>query len=447
MSAIFPANRRPRVLQIAYACRPNQGSEPGMGWNRAVEAAKYCDTTVLCEGTRCEAEVRAWLQTHGEIPGLSFAFVPHSALQLQLKKLPGGFYPAYNLWHRSALTAARELHARFAFDLVHQVTYCGYREPGYAWQLPIPFVWGPIGGTHNYPWRFMGEAGVAGAIEESFRSLVNNLQFFGSRRVRRAIQRSALTMTGNSATRGHFQRYLGLDLPCHLPASGIGEEIAAPREFRRDGDTAIRILWCGNLHPLKGLTMLLKGLAQLPPDVKYRLRVVGRGGYLKAWQSEASRLGIADSIEWTGWVPHAEALRQYDWADVFVHTSLRDTLPGVILEALAAGLPVVCLDHLGMGDTITADCGVKIPVTTPREVSRRFGEAVRQVATDPTEWERLSRGAVERAKTFRWSYQGRKLAELYRDALVRSGRSEFSAINDSAADVEPRNERAVEFVR
>jgi glycosyltransferase involved in cell wall biosynthesis len=107
-------------------------------------------------------------------------------------------------------------------------------------------------------------------------------------------------------------------------------------------------------------------------------------------------------------------------------------MPGVMLEALAAGLPVVCLDHLGMGDTINADCGVKFPVTTPRDVCRRFGEAVRQVVADPAEWERLSRGAVARAERFRWSYQGRRLAELYRDVLVRHGRTEFEPRGESA---------------
>ena len=70
--------------------------------------------------------------------------------------------------------------------------------------------------------------------------------------------------------------------------------------------------------------------------------------------------------------PHEEALRQYAKADVFAFTSLRDTTGGVIAEALAAGLPVICMDHQVAHDVVTEDCGIKIPVTTPEEASADF---------------------------------------------------------------------------
>ena len=72
------AARRPRVLMLAYACRPNEGSEPGMGWNRAIESAHEFDTWVICEGRRNGPAIRSYLERHGEVPGLNFAFLPQS---------------------------------------------------------------------------------------------------------------------------------------------------------------------------------------------------------------------------------------------------------------------------------------------------------------------------------------------------------------------------------
>jgi len=40
----------------------------------------------------------------------------------------------------------------------------GFREPGYLWQLNIPFVWGPIGGMGYFPTRFLPVVGAKGAV-------------------------------------------------------------------------------------------------------------------------------------------------------------------------------------------------------------------------------------------------------------------------------------------
>ena len=92
-------------------------------------------------------------------------------------------------------------------------------------------------------------------------------------------------------------------------------------------------------------------------------------------------MGVAGHIAWLGWLPHREAIEQYAWADAFVFSSLRDTTGTVVVEALAAGLPVICLDHQGVHDVVTDDCGLKIPVTTPREVIAGLSDAI--VAAGP----------------------------------------------------------------
>ena len=53
--------RRPRLLLLAYACSPARGSEGGVGWHRALQAARYCDTWVLCQDGLMGDEVRSHL--------------------------------------------------------------------------------------------------------------------------------------------------------------------------------------------------------------------------------------------------------------------------------------------------------------------------------------------------------------------------------------------------
>src|SRR6516164_288395 len=98
MASCDGQTRRPRVLLLAYACSPERGSEPGLGWHRAVETAKSCDTWVICEDRIYGAAIRRYLREHGDIPGLHFEYVAMPSPIRWLGRIPGLAYTAYNLW-------------------------------------------------------------------------------------------------------------------------------------------------------------------------------------------------------------------------------------------------------------------------------------------------------------------------------------------------------------
>ena len=161
MAAIHEFQQRPRVLQLSYACSPVRRVGGGSGVAARLQAAKHFDTWVICEQHEFAAEIRGYLEAEGEIPGLNFVFVPIDQREWSWGQVHDWvWYAVLHRWHRQAYRIARQLHEQLQFDLVHQVTFCGFREPGYLWKLEAPFVWGPIGGTQNYPWRFLAWAGL-----------------------------------------------------------------------------------------------------------------------------------------------------------------------------------------------------------------------------------------------------------------------------------------------
>ena len=415
MPTLHQSHRRPRVLQLSYACSPLRGSEAGVGWQRAVQSARRFDTWVICEEHEFAGEIRRYLDAHGEVSGLHFVFVPIDQREWSWGNVhDAAWYVVLQRWHRRAYCAARRLQEQIGFDLVHQVTFCGYREPGYLWKLDAPFVWGPIGGTQNYPWRFLPSAGLAGALKEGCRNVVNNLQLRLSWRVRRAARKAAVVLAANTTNQCRFGRAHGIALPI-LPDVGVSRVDDVLRGERGDGP--IRLLWSGLLTHRKALHLLIHALARLPKDVAYELRVLGEGRLKARWQRLAKRLGVAEQIAWLGWLPHHEAIEQYAWADAFVFSSLRDTTGTVVVEALAAGLPVLCLDHQGVHDIVTSECGVKIPVTTPREAISGFCDAIARLAQNRAERKRLGRGAIERARHYLWAQQEGQMAAIYSQVL------------------------------
>jgi glycosyltransferase involved in cell wall biosynthesis len=411
---------------LAHACSPDRGSEPGAGWHRAVEAARHFDTWVICRQQDFAEQIERHIRERGEIDGLRFVFVPYTAWEQLLRRVPRMFYLAYNLWHRRALRVARRLHERLRFDLVHQANMCGYREPGYLWKLDAPFVWGPVGGTQNYPWRFLPYAGVLGAITEGSRSVVNALQLRLGRRVRRAVRRASPFLAANSTNQRDFARVHGV-VPERLCETGISDELCdgACREDRGNGP--LRILWSGVFGYHKALPLLLEALSSLPATVDFELRIAGDGPLAGRWKRLARQLGLVRRCRWLGWLPRNEVIGHYDWADVFVFTSLRDTTGTVILEALARGVPVICLDHQGAGDVVTSECGIKIPVSSPRQVVAEIRSAIERLSGDRAALERLRLGARSRGLEYSWSRQGERMAEIYRRVLEEAGRLEPEA--------------------
>jgi glycosyltransferase involved in cell wall biosynthesis len=407
---------RPRVLQLSYACSPVRGSEAGTGWQRAVQSAKHFDTWVICEEHEFAGEIQKYLSENGEIPGLKFVYVPINQREWAL----GNFhdllwYAVLRRWHRQVYRVAKRLHEQIGFDLVHLVTFCGYREPSDLWRLDVPFVWGPIGGTQNYPWRFLPFAGLRGAVQEASRSAMNNLQLRFSPRVRGACRRAAVVLAANKAIERDLIRAHGI-APQVMFESGLARVSGTPR--KRDPQSGpFRILCSGLLSHRKAVHLLIHALAKLPENVPYELRILGAGKLKKRWQRLARKLGVERYTTWLGHLPHREAMMQYEWADLFAFTSLRDTSGNVVLEALAAGVPVLCLDHQGVAEIVTDQCGIKIPVTTPREVVARLADAIVELAHDTDKWERFSRGGIERAREYLWSLQGDRMAEVYRRVL------------------------------
>jgi glycosyltransferase involved in cell wall biosynthesis len=355
--------------------------------------------------------------------------VPSDKLELSLRRLPGSYWLRYNLWHRRAYQIARNLHQRMRFDLVHQLNLCGFREPGYLWKLDAPFIWGPLGGAQNYPWRFLTAAGLSGATGESIRNLLNSWQMRFSRRVGKAAGKAAMVLTATT-TNGR-----ALASRCQSPPRVVLEvgvdPVQAPPRTSQNG-APLRILWSGVFEHRKALHLLLEAAAELPAEVVGEIRILGRGPLAARWKRIAERLGVEPRCRWLGWIDRHLTAEQYRWADLFAFTSLRDTTGTVLLESLAAGTPIMCFDHQGAADVVTDNCGVRLPVTSPKDAVRRLRETLIRLHGNRNELARLSAGAVERAADFYWDRQGARMSAIYRTVL-KSQTSGF-AIQASECD-------------
>ena len=125
-----------------------------------------------------------------------------------------------------------------------------------------------------------------------------------------------------------------------------------------------RIVFVGNLDPVKGLPVLLRAMAALPEDVS--LSLVGDGAQRAALDAFIKRLGLTGRATLVGRVPHAAIPSWMNAADLFCLPSVSEGCPNVVIEALACGRPVVASRVGGIPELLQdARCGLLVTPNDP----------------------------------------------------------------------------------
>jgi glycosyltransferase involved in cell wall biosynthesis len=403
-----------KILVSVYACRPGEGSEPGVGWNLVRELVKYHDIWVLTrENNRPSIEAEL---AKTPLP-LSFIYcdVPFWARWLDPRN-----QIRYYIWQVQAYLVARKVHRELNFDLVHHVTYVKYSAPSFLSLLPIPFIFGPVGGGESAPKSFWKDFSLRNKIYETLREAA---RWLGEHDpfVHLTLHKSTLirATTDDTARRLHEMGIGNVQL---CPESGLADtEIERLAQCPLPRDRPIRFIGMARLLHWKGFHLGLQAFAQadLPEDSEYW--ILGEGPEGKQLQQLAVDLEIASQVKFWGRLPRHETLQKLGECLALVHSSLHDSGGWVCLEAMAAGRPVICLNLGGPGVQITEETGFKIPAHTPEQVVRDMAVAMTTLAKEPELSFRMGQAGQKRVRErYSWTTRGHELAQLYEEILSQS---------------------------
>lgn len=148
----------------------------------------------------------------------------------------------------------------------------------------------------------------------------------------------------------------------------------------------------GRLSRQKNHTTLLHALRQLP-DV--HLALVGDGELLSDLQQMAKDLEISSRVHFTGEVSSGDVFSCLKAADVFTLPSLWEAMPLAVLEAMAAGIPIVASDIPAMREVL-GETALLVP---PRD-AHKLANAVARILEAPALADRLRSSAMKRARVF-----------------------------------------------
>jgi glycosyltransferase involved in cell wall biosynthesis len=191
-----------------------------------------------------------------------------------------------------------------------------------------------------------------------------------------------------------------------------------------------RLLFVGRLASVKGLPVLLEALAEIVkdrPDVK--LTIAGDGPDRAALESMAARLNLTANVAFSGYRSQAQVRELLQQTDVFVLPSFAEGVPVVLMEAMAAGVPVVTTRIAGIPELV--EDGVSGSLTSPGD-AQNLRSAIVRLLEDPDLRRRFGR---EGRKTIEDQFDINKEAAWLCEILGNALAGKVMPVRPVAADM------------
>jgi glycosyltransferase involved in cell wall biosynthesis len=383
-----------------------------VGWNWVRQIARFAEVWVITRSNNREAIEKALVEE--PLPNVHWVYFDLPRWARFWKKGQRGVHLYYYLWQVGIYFLARRLHRQVGFDLIHHVTFGNYWLPSFLALLPVPFVWGPVGGGESAPRAFYRTFSHRGKIYEFLRDIA---RWIGEHDpfTRLTAKKASVVLAKASETAGRVIQLGAKNVQLLSEVAFSITEIAELSSLPPHLNTPFRLISLGRLLHWKGFHLSLQAFAQFAKEFSdSEYWIVGDGPERKNLERLARELGIINKVRFWGALPRSEALKKLSECDVLVHPSLHDSGGWVCVEAMASGRPVICLDLGGPALQITEETGFKIPPHTPEQVVKDMVEAMRKLALDADLRRRMGEAGRWRVwEAFSWERQAGFIANIY----------------------------------
>lgn len=414
----LPLKKRPWILVAAYGCEPGKGSEQGVGWNWSLQLARFGDLVVLTRSNNRESIEKALpVDLRDRVRFEYYDLPPFIA---RFKRKEKGLYFYYLFWQWGAYRRARELVQQTRFDYVIALTFGSIWLPTFMHRLPVPFIWGPVGGGEAVPFDLIQILPLRARIPQYLRYFLMatvriNPLIMGPIRCAKAV----LTRTEDTARL--IPPPYANNVKVVLETAFSDDLLLREARSKKQADGGpLRVIYTGRLVALKNVPAALHALAQARVrGADIQLVVVGDGPERSALEALTRSLGIGNAVKFLGTITQVKVMEELHRSDVYLFPSLKEGGVWALMEAMSAGLPVVCVKTSGMAVITDEASAIRVDPLSQEHMIESFADALVELARSPDWRLQLGQSAHRRIEQhFRWEHKGDFMRELL-DELER----------------------------
>ena len=404
------------MLILAFDCHPTLPSLPVIAYKMCRELGEIADVTVV---TRKQDD-------YFGVPGARTEFVDIDFVKRPLDRvanlLRGGnsvgwttktafTYPTYLTFEREVWKRYKEeLHGGM-FDAVLRISPMSpiLVSPLAKWS-PVPFIIGPVNGGLAFP-KEMSFA------QKEEREWLNPLRRFHKLLpyARSSYRHAAAILAGFEHTFNGLPKD-ALKNAINFPEVGFDPNLFYPSDVLPQTDR-LQFVFVGRLVPGKAPATLVEAFAENPVLRRHRLTIVGEGPERKVMERMIAANALQDSVELVGAKGQAEVGDLLRSAHVFAFPSVRELGAGVVIEAMASGLPCVVFKAGAQGCLVDESRGIPIPLVSRENMASALGNAMQRYADDLDLLAEHRACALKYAKGFTWKCKARNILKTIRWVL------------------------------
>jgi glycosyltransferase involved in cell wall biosynthesis len=273
----------------------------------------------------------------------------------------------------------RDLVRQGRVNIIHETSPIAPKQISALHGLGAPLVIGPLSGGMEFPPAFRYRQGRSRVWAERLsRSLAGVFNFLVPGKKRAEALLVANELSRDALPHGYRGKvYL-------MPEVSVDLTLWKDDETPPRDDKTVRVIYLGRLVDWKAVDLLIEAFARVVRQVdSITLQILGDGNQRPVLEQQARDLGIANKIEFAGYVKAAEGARRMREADIFVLPSLRECGGVVMLEAMAVGLPVIAANWAGPAVHVTDETGIRVSPETREIFVQGLTDAMVKLAKSP----------------------------------------------------------------
>lgn len=329
------------ILLCAYACEPNKGSEPEVGWRVVTNIAKLLPNDKIFVITK--ANNKDAIEKENYPKNIQFLYYELPKSISFWKKGGRGVRTYYYLWMIGAMKYIKTLN--ISFDIIHHITFVNDWLPSnfiYLKDKSNKFIWGPIGSHDPLPEKFLyGSKKYKEKIRIFLQYFFRNFDF----NFRKCKKDADIIIGINKNVKNKIS--LKDNKFLNIPAIGMEEEFVKNAVHRENSEFIVVSI--GRLIYIKNFKLTIEIFEEFVknnPSVKAKLKIIGDGEDKNYLKNLVKELQIEDYVEFTGKIPLKQVYEELSKASVFLFPTLENA-GFVILEAMSYELPILALDYGG----------------------------------------------------------------------------------------------------
>lgn len=399
------------ILISAYGCEPGKGSEQGVGWHWILQLARFSKLVVLTRSNNQFAIENALPENLKN--QIKFEYLDLPPILKKFKRKEKGLYLYYLFWQWAAYRKALHLLKSFHFDYTIALTFGSIWLPTFMHRLPIPFIWGPIGGGEavplnlipNLPWHSQIPQYMRYALMSTIK--LNPLATNPMRAARRILVRT------NDTAKLIPKQYAN-KVEIMLETAISNEIFDALSEKKKQETHKLRVFYSGRLVALKNVTSALQALSNIITlGIHAELTLAGDGPERKRLEAMTTSLGISEYVHFMGSITQSQVMTELIHSDVYFFPSLKEGGVWSLMEAMSVGLPVICVNTSGMSVITDDSSAIRVEPISQEHMIKEFTKALIELAHSPERRQELGLSARQRIeKHFRWEHKGNRMQEI-----------------------------------